>query len=58
MGREGDGTPLTPEAVLAMDDGALDAWMLANASDGIHVSCSCAMGGAAAASQTASIYMR
>ena len=33
---------LAPEAVLALDDDALDEWMRANASDGIHVSSSAA----------------
>ena len=44
LGRRGDGTPRTPEEVLALDDDSLDVWMRANASDGIHISCSVPMG--------------
>ena len=43
LGRQ-DGQPRSCEEVLAMDDTALDRWMLANASDGIHLSCSMPMG--------------
>ena len=44
LGRREDGLLKGPEEILSMDDDSLDAWMLMNASDGIHVSCSCAMG--------------
>ena len=44
LGRREDGTLKTPDEILVMEDTALDEWMLVNASDGIHVSCSCAMG--------------
>ncbi len=44
LGRREDGSLKSPEEIISMDDDSLDAWMQTNASDGIHVSCSCAMG--------------